>query len=366
MSKGGKEAPQSHSVGFTIVEVLIVLAVSSALLVTAYALVSGRQKRTQFTTSINDTRQQLQQIINETTSGYFPASDQFVCQDPGTQQPVTFKAAGAADPGGQGSNQGCVFLGKSIQFGLDVTDPGQSQLAVVPVVGRQTWNSLPIKTLAQAIPRAAWPEGADPMLTDPSGAAAIAALKGLSQGSVHSIQYGLHIANNSSACHGAHIPGVGAPVIPTPPEAPPTNSFGTDPPVCFLPTGKADTAANYVATGMMAVLFGDNAGNISSFDSSNNLQSGLQQMSLYGVGPNKSNGTNTSNSAGESIAAAADHLGDSPSFVSASGSQGNLMSAAKLKLCIDDDATNQSGLFTISGDGSFTISLDIQSNKTCQ
>lgn len=108
MKKGG-----AHTSGFTIVETLIVLAISALLAVSALALVNGRQNKTEFQTAINGLSQQLQQIINETSSGYYPNNNNFSCQVSPSGTTPQFGAAGPA----QGTNTDCMFVGKTIRFG---------------------------------------------------------------------------------------------------------------------------------------------------------------------------------------------------------------------------------------------------------
>ena len=60
--------------GFTIVEVLIFLAVSSALMVSAFTLISGSQNKAAFTVGINDVQQQINAVINNVSNGYYSES----------------------------------------------------------------------------------------------------------------------------------------------------------------------------------------------------------------------------------------------------------------------------------------------------
>lgn len=120
--------------GFTITETLIVLAVSGALLLLAIGLVSGRQNRTQFMTAINNLQQQVQQIINETSSGFASGTD-FHCQGSTAGGAPTISAYDPANP-----SSGCVFLGKVLQFGTD-NDGTTGHLVVYPIVGNQQFNS---------------------------------------------------------------------------------------------------------------------------------------------------------------------------------------------------------------------------------
>jgi len=101
------------------------LLVTSALLV-----INGRQNKTEFQTAINDLKQQIQQIVNETSSGYFPGNGSFNCSASTGSPPTLTNTASA-----QGTNAGCVFLGKFIQFGVHGTDP--QQFPVYPIAGNR-------------------------------------------------------------------------------------------------------------------------------------------------------------------------------------------------------------------------------------
>lgn len=110
--------------GFTIVETMIVLAVTGLIFLSAVALVSGRTGQAQFTTAIQNVQSQVAQTINEVSNGYYPNNTDFVCNT-GAFGPVI--DSGAA---GQGTNQGCIFLGKVLQF-----NPAVTKFTVYTVVG---------------------------------------------------------------------------------------------------------------------------------------------------------------------------------------------------------------------------------------
>jgi prepilin-type N-terminal cleavage/methylation domain-containing protein len=117
MEQGGNHSagftrPSLATAGFTILETMIVLAVSGILAVSAILLVGGRQNKVEFQTAINDLTQQIQQVINETASGYYPNNKSFNCSaNPGTAPSI------AAGTNGQGTNSGCLFVGKALRFG---------------------------------------------------------------------------------------------------------------------------------------------------------------------------------------------------------------------------------------------------------
>lgn len=136
--------------GFTIVETLIVLAVSAMLVGSAIFLISGRTNKTEFTTATNDLKQQLQQIINETATGYFPNSSSFTCAQNGGNMPKLTNASSQ-----QGTNGDCIFLGKAVQFGApDSVD----NMQVYAITGnRLTTAKTEVTSLAEAKPEAVAP-----------------------------------------------------------------------------------------------------------------------------------------------------------------------------------------------------------------
>jgi type II secretory pathway pseudopilin PulG len=118
---------QNALAGYTIIEVLIFLAVSGGLLVSVMTLVSGQQQKTQFTTGVRDFESKMQDLINDVETGFFPSSSDLGCSVTGMEtnsaaRPQVVDSSSRE----QGTNQDCVFLGKAIQFyrgsGGEVTD----------------------------------------------------------------------------------------------------------------------------------------------------------------------------------------------------------------------------------------------------
>jgi prepilin-type N-terminal cleavage/methylation domain-containing protein len=303
--------------GFTIVEVMIVLAVSGILFISGVILVNGRQNQTEFETGINSLQSQFQQIINETANNYYPNTGDFICAGgAGTVIHITPTAPGSK---AQGTNQGCMLLGKSVQLGLDVAHGGAGALGILPIVGNQyqTDGVTPVQTMQQATPRGLYPANAgDTVPTD----AAVPSL----------MEDGLTIATGNNACTGAT--GSGA---------------------CYLPT----VGGGYKTTGAAAFLAGDSNGNINSPNpSGNNLASGTQQLSLYAV--------SSGSTPDQGFAQTATNIGNVSALTN--GGLGNLASASQLLICVASASTKQSGLFTISGDGSLNVALAIKNGSiTC-
>lgn len=113
--------------GFTIVETMIVLAVTGALFVAIAATLAGRQRSNEFTQSINDVRAQIQQVVTETKNGFYANAVDFACSAPGG---TTLTISNGSTK--QGEHTDCVFLGKILQF----TDT--DEVYVYPVAGIRT------------------------------------------------------------------------------------------------------------------------------------------------------------------------------------------------------------------------------------
>lgn len=111
----------SGAEGFTIVETLIVLAVTGSMLLMAMVLIGGRQNKAQFEQGVRSFQMDLQQVINDVGTGYYASNDDIRC----TYNAVTGVVIAAASQE-RGTNDPCIFLGKAIQFDVDgTTDPEQ-------------------------------------------------------------------------------------------------------------------------------------------------------------------------------------------------------------------------------------------------
>lgn len=137
MKRGLK--PSNKQVGFTIVETLIVLAVTGLLFVAIASSFSGRQAKAEFANSIQDIRSQIQQTIDEVANGYFPSSAGFKCTSDVTGTHITTLGGGSE----QGTNDGCVFLGKVMQFNTTATVPQPFSLHTVAGARVTQYTDLP-------------------------------------------------------------------------------------------------------------------------------------------------------------------------------------------------------------------------------
>lgn len=105
---GGK----SHA-GYTIVEVMIVLAVSGIMFLIAANFISGKQARTAFTSGTNTFNSRMQEVATQVQTGQY-SDVNFGCN--GSVTPLTIDSNAT---NGQGTNSDCTFMGKFIHFSVD-------------------------------------------------------------------------------------------------------------------------------------------------------------------------------------------------------------------------------------------------------
>lgn len=96
---------RSHRGGYTIVETLIYLGVTSILFVSAAILISGQQAKTEYNQAIREVESFILDINNDIATGYYPAASEGCINDGGTP-----KITGPGD--GQGTSGDCLFLGR--------------------------------------------------------------------------------------------------------------------------------------------------------------------------------------------------------------------------------------------------------------
>lgn len=110
---------RSFGAGFTIVEVMVVLAVTGGLFLAAAIMISGRQNQTAFDQAIQNVQSQIQAAIDGVAVGFYPEKGSFSCSAGGGGAPPNLTIASS----GQGTNSGCIFLGQALQFQLAGSDP---------------------------------------------------------------------------------------------------------------------------------------------------------------------------------------------------------------------------------------------------
>lgn len=151
MNRGSGTTSRKTLGGYTIVETLIFLAVSTAMFVAVVALVSGQQQKADFTQAVRNFESNMQDIANDVSTGY--AAYPF---RPGESCKVTGTNTVLIDNSAVGAQQRCIFLGRAIQ-----AVPGGANdqtYQVYTVVGRQrAAGGTEVTSLAEATPVALAP-----------------------------------------------------------------------------------------------------------------------------------------------------------------------------------------------------------------
>jgi prepilin-type N-terminal cleavage/methylation domain-containing protein len=313
--KGCKKAS-----GFTIIEVMIVLAVSGVLLVSAAIMVSGQQSKTGFKTSIYDFQTEMQQIANDVINGNYPnpAANDYTCTQNDGKPPtiisgVTGKGHGTGENinSSTGTLSGCILLGKAVQF--DVNSLSSSTIYIYSVVGNlgDSSDNTPVQSLSNA-----WPEllapGHDNNHNPDFSPEFI---------ETYQLQYGLHV---TWMCYGT--------------------SYGTP----------CDSTTN----GISVVVF---ATNPTTANGGSPLITGAQELEYL---PILGTGLDAGPTDSKSIVDKVDGYFDSP------GGDGFIIDpAGGVEICVDDQTTNHSGLLTIGGNSeqpNIKLQIYIASNNCSQ
>jgi hypothetical protein len=123
----------SKSQGYTIMEVMIFLAVSGFMFVIAATFISGKQAKAEFRQGMTSANNAIQNVINNVNDGFYPSGANFKCtsDDTGGRPQLAPPNVGATTST-QGTKKGCVFMGKVVMFG-GVTEP-------VAVTGNPTYE----------------------------------------------------------------------------------------------------------------------------------------------------------------------------------------------------------------------------------
>ncbi len=117
--------------GYTVVEVMIFLAISGFMFVIAAGFINGKQARAEFKQGMNDINSQIQQTISDVSNGFYPSNGDFTCSADNLGSTPTFSGSTS----GVGVNKGCTFMGKVMQFG--VGSPTSTKYNIYSIVGRQ-------------------------------------------------------------------------------------------------------------------------------------------------------------------------------------------------------------------------------------
>lgn len=131
-------------VGYTVIEVLLFVALTSFLLLVAISNVTSGQRQVQFVQGARDFESQLSDIINDVPTGFYPSNDQLSCR-PGVGRPVIDDSGGS----GLGKNEDCMYVGKAVQFRPDGND---TKALVFTLAGQRLIGGKPVTSIDEALP----------------------------------------------------------------------------------------------------------------------------------------------------------------------------------------------------------------------
>ncbi len=151
---------RNHIGGYTLIEVMLFLAISTIILAISIVAVQGQQQKTAFRTTVDDLNSKFQQWIDQVANGESGntsdvSAPTYSCTTKiigGVTYPYLTNAA----PAERGTNQDCIFMGKAIL--LSNASPEDVRIMAVPIVGLRTDSAGgPVTSISAAHPIAALP-----------------------------------------------------------------------------------------------------------------------------------------------------------------------------------------------------------------
>lgn len=133
--------------GYTFIEVMLVLAISTMLFFSAAIIFYGQQRQTQFSQSMEDLSSRIQTYATQINSGSFFDQSGYTCATTGS--PPRARLSAGSSP--LGSNTNCIVLGQAFQV-----DTSEDKIYLYTVFGSRVQpNGEQSATLEQANPEPA-------------------------------------------------------------------------------------------------------------------------------------------------------------------------------------------------------------------
>lgn len=133
----------ARQAGYTIVETMLFLLITGALLTSALLLFNGRIARTRFSQAVQSFDAQIKTAMNEVSSGNYPATPPFNCTVTALGEPQLTTTASST----QGTNKDCIFVGKVIQAGVQGQDGCDTGAALRNCIGANIYTVVGRRTL---------------------------------------------------------------------------------------------------------------------------------------------------------------------------------------------------------------------------
>lgn len=177
--------------GYTLLEVMIFLAVSGLLLVAAITAVGGQAGHTEFRNSMNDINTKMQLWVDQVVNGYTSststaAAPSFQCTAPASGPPLLSLSSGKE----RGANPQCIFLGKAIH--VNTTEAYSDKIYAYQIIGRRTQTVSGQTVIVNGLP----------------AASPIAAIDTVNLTEVYKIPYGTRIVWASSGATQSKMVGI--------------------------------------------------------------------------------------------------------------------------------------------------------------
>ncbi len=134
--------------GYTILETIIFLVITSFLFISFVTVFGGRQQAVEFTQTTKEAQSQIQAIINEVASGFYANNSSLTCSvGAGSTAPPTFISI----PSQQGTSNQCVYIGKALHLGIAAD---REYHAISLAARRLNSTGKEVSSLKEAIPTA--------------------------------------------------------------------------------------------------------------------------------------------------------------------------------------------------------------------
>lgn len=145
--QGSFAIKSKKSAGYSIIEAMIFLAISTALFTVLASQINGLQSRADFGQTARDFSSRLNDLANDVSTGRYNNSASFTCVA-NTSSPVIISDASLG-----GISEGCILLGQVISM-----NAGADSYSIYPLAGRQSINDLgtvrDVQSLSEASPTA--------------------------------------------------------------------------------------------------------------------------------------------------------------------------------------------------------------------
>ncbi len=133
--------------GYTILEVMIFLAVTTALFVMVAITFQGRQARTEFSAGVREMESRIQDMVNDVTTGYTASDENFSCSVAANDGELIFSQGQSSE---LGTNGDCIFLGRVMHFGVT---GNKKQYKVYSVAGARQYQGKSATNIIQLRPK---------------------------------------------------------------------------------------------------------------------------------------------------------------------------------------------------------------------